>query len=105
MSFKWLVSLAAWLDRRFPPKVVVTQEVFEALQAKEHKHSKEIASLQGEVLVLKADNVAQAKSISGLKDLLSKSASPALSDALRRADFIASGRMGAGAEPVVAENA
>ena len=63
-----LLAALTWLDRRFPPKVVVTQEAFDAIQEKEHKHSKEIARLQGEDLVVKGRIAALEKSFSALKD-------------------------------------
>ncbi len=68
MTFRWLVRLASWLDLHFPPKVVVTQEIFDGLQLKEHKHSEEIARLQGEDLVVKARIAALEKSLAALKD-------------------------------------
>ncbi len=98
MTFRWLVSVAAWLDARFPPKVTVTDEVFAALQEKEHRHSKSIAVLSGEVLVLKGELRAAEKSIAALKELIVKGGLSGVSDIQRRAQFIAEGRMSAPAE-------
>jgi outer membrane murein-binding lipoprotein Lpp len=72
MTFRWLVAVAAWLDARFPPKVTVTDEVFAALQEKEHRHSKEIAKLSGDVMVMKSEIAAAEKSLAALKDFISK---------------------------------
>ena len=98
MTFRWLVAVAAWLDVRFPPKVTVTDEVFEALQAKEHRHSKEIATISGEVMVIKGELRAAEKSIAALKDFISKGGAGGVGDMNRRAQFIADGRMPAPAE-------
>ncbi len=46
-------------------------------------------------MVLKSELRAAEKSMAGLKELLSKGGAPGISESLRRADFIASGRMGA----------
>jgi hypothetical protein len=76
MTFRWLLRAAEWLDKRFPPKVVVTQEMYDALQAKEHRHSKELASVQGELMVLKERCGAQEKSLAALKDGIVKGQVP-----------------------------
>ncbi len=102
MTFRWLVSVAAWLDARFPPKVTVTDEVFAALQEKEHRHSKEIATISGEVMVLKSDLRAAEKSIAALKEFIAKGGTVGISEMQRRAQFIAEGRM---AEPAGAGGA
>lgn len=68
MTFRWLVSLAAWLDKRFPPKVVVTQESYDALQEKEHRHSKELARLAGEIHVERDRVTLLEKSLAALKE-------------------------------------
>ncbi len=102
MTFRWLVAAAAWLDARFPPTVTVTDEVFAALQAKEHKHSKEIATMSGEVLVIKSELQAAEKSIAALKEFISKGGAGGVSDMQRRAQFIAEGRM---ADPAAAGGA
>jgi hypothetical protein len=97
-----LLRLAEWLDKRFPPKVTVTDEVFAALQEKEHRHSKEIATISGEVLVLKGELRSAEKSILALKEFISKGGTTAISEANRRAQFIAEGRM---ADPAAAGGA
>lgn len=71
-----LMRALAWLDLRFPPKVVVTQEVFEAMSAKNHKNSKEIAALQGEQMVLRDRIAALEKSFAALKDGIVKGVVP-----------------------------
>lgn len=45
MTFRWLVRLAAWLDSRFPPKVTVTDELYNALTDRVHRQDKMAASL------------------------------------------------------------
>jgi hypothetical protein len=102
MTFRWLLRSAEWLDKRFPPKVTVTDEVFEALQAKEHRHSKEIATLSGEVMVVKSELRAAEKSLAALKDFIAKGGAGGISDVQRRARFIAEGRM---PEPTATEGA
>lgn len=102
MTFRWLVSIAAWLDARFPPKVTVTDEVFAALQEKEHRHSKEIANLSGDIMVLKSELRAAEKSLAALKDFIAKGSSGGVADMQRRARFIAEGRM---PEPAATEGA
>jgi hypothetical protein len=90
MTFRWLLRIAEYLDRRFPPKVVVTQEVFEALSAKTHKNAKEIAALQGEQMVLRDRLAGAEKSLAAVKEALTKGGSPAtaaVKDRLRE-DFI-----------------
>ncbi len=98
MTFRWLVRAAAWLDARFPPKVTVTDEVFAALQEREHRHSKEIASLKGEEMVLRDRVLALEKSIAALKDFIAKGGTTGIPEMQRRAQFIAEGRMSAPAE-------
>ncbi len=72
MTFGWLIALAKWLDSRFPPKVVVTKAIYDALQIKEHKHSQEIAALQGANMVLRDRVQSVEKSLVALKDGISK---------------------------------
>ena len=44
---RYFLRLAEWLDKRFPPKVTVTEESYNGLQAKEHGHSKSINEIMG----------------------------------------------------------
>ncbi len=67
---------AEWLDRRFPPKVVVTQESYDEMQAKLHKHNKELARLAGENLSERGRIDALEKSLAALKDGIAKGKVP-----------------------------
>ncbi len=93
MTFRWLLSFAEWLDAHFPPKVTVTDEIFDALQGKIHHHSKEIAKHSGEEMVLRDRVTALEKSVAALKDFIAKGGAGGVSDMQRRARFIAEGRM------------
>lgn len=83
----------AWLDSRFPEKVVVTQAKYDAIAdaMKEHGayniNTRQITKLHEERL----DKLEA--SVQGIKDLLNKT--PRQSDAERRAEYIATGRMAA----------
>ena len=89
-----LIGALSWLDKRFPPVVTVTKEAFAALQENQYRIRKDYGTLCDE---RKADSerISQAeKSISAIKELLSKSGSTMLiPEAQRRANFIAAGRM------------
>lgn len=63
-----LLRAAEWLDRRFPPKVVVTQENYDEIQAKLHKHNKELARLAGENLAERGRIDALEKSLAAIKE-------------------------------------
>ncbi len=71
-----LLRALAWLDARFPPKVVVTQEIFDALSTKSHNQAAAIAHLQGEDLVVKSRLLSVEKSLAALKDGISKGKVP-----------------------------
>lgn len=90
MNFRWLLRFAAWLDARFPPKVVVTQEIFNDMQEKIHRHNKELARLAGENLAERSRIDALEKTISALKDGISKGKIPisATEKDKMREDFI-----------------
>lgn len=76
MTFRWLVRAAAWLDKRFPPKVVVTQEQFEAIQERVHRQQQQNAKLAGE-LVTVTEKLAQVeKSLAALKEGIVKGEMP-----------------------------
>lgn len=90
MTFRWLLSIATWLDRRFPPKVVVTQENYDELQQKLHRHNKDLARLAGENLAERGRIDALEKSFSALKEGIVTGKVPALAldKAKMREDFI-----------------
>lgn len=65
-----------WLDKRFPPKVTVTDEMFAAMQDREHRHSKEIANMSGELMVLRDRCLILEKAMAALKDGIAKGQVP-----------------------------
>ena len=67
-----LKQFADWLDRRYPPKVTVTEEVFDELRRNEHMLRKSVSSLKLEYDTMQAEFVAIRKSVDGLKDALAK---------------------------------
>lgn len=67
-----LKAFADWLDKRFPPKVVLTQEDYELVKGALASVCKEVLE-DGHRIKLIAERVeATEKSIAALKDLLSK---------------------------------
>jgi hypothetical protein len=107
-----LLRAAEWLDRRFPPKVVVTQESYDAMQEKLHKHNKELARLGGENLAERGRIDALEKSLAAIKDGIANGKVPtgAVKDRLRD-EFVSgrgeawAGRPQAPAAPPVVEEA
>lgn len=78
-----LKRIADWLDRRFPPRLVVTQEAYDALLEKQHSISKRADKFRDELNELavgigkeiKADRErisALEKSLAAMKELLAK---------------------------------
>jgi hypothetical protein len=93
---KLLVRMAAWLDRRFPPKVTVTESNYVDLTTKMDCHDAMFQTHAHEVNTLKSRVTVLESQMAALKDALIKSGSIAIkteADKLR-ADFIANGRMG-----------
>lgn len=90
MTFRWLVALAAWLDRRFPPKVVVTEANYAEMQEKLHRHNRELARLAGENLAERGRIDSLEKSLAALKEGIVKGVVPvAPADKVRlREEFI-----------------
>ena len=72
MNFRWLLDIASWLDRRFPPKVVLTKEQYEELDAREHRQSKRIADLSGEILVCRERLGVVEKTLAAVKEAIAK---------------------------------
>lgn len=69
---KLLIRFAAWMDARFPARLVVTQEIFDTLSARFHRQEKLTDSLR---IVLDDEQVRVAaleKSVAALKDLIAK---------------------------------
>lgn len=70
-----LLRLAEWLDKRFPPRVVVTQEQYDALTDRAHKHEKTLAALKMEISDLSGRCASAEKSIVAIKDALARGGS------------------------------
>ena len=88
-----LIAALSWLDKRFPPKVTVTKEMFEALIEREHQRMKTATMIRMDLDTQRERIDGAEKSIHALKDLLAKSADPAVKAESRRAAFVATGRM------------
>ena len=52
MSFRWLKLCADWLDNRFPAKVHVTDEVFQALLKRESERQLRANTQEAEISAL-----------------------------------------------------
>lgn len=89
-----LIAALTWLDKRFPPKVTVTKEAFDAMVEREHARAKASTSLRMDLDTAKERIKTLEASVAAVKDLLAKGGAvgPALEK--RRSDFIATGRMG-----------
>lgn len=72
MTFRWLVAVANWLDARFPPKVVVTQALFDGLSERVHRLAKENATQAGDIMVLRERVNALEKTVAAVKDGIAK---------------------------------
>jgi hypothetical protein len=88
-----ILRLVEWLDRRFPAKVCVTVEKFDEIYRLIDIQTKRAMGFGDNNLMLHERITRLEDSVSAIKELLAKPANPA-KELLRRADFIASGRMG-----------
>lgn len=88
-----LIGLLMWLDARFPPKVTVTKEGFDALIEREHSRMKSMTSLRLDLDTQKERIKGLETSVAAIKELLTKAAQASTVSETRRAAFIASGRM------------
>lgn len=89
-----LLRLAEWLDKRFPPKVVVTQSMYDSMVEKQHRHGKDILMLGQESNVLRDRCFTSEKSLAALKDGIVKGQVPlsstekaAMRDSFIRGEF------------------
>lgn len=87
-----LLAALTWLDRRFPPRVTVTKEAYEAMIEREHQRAKGATTLRLDLDTTKDRIKNLETAVAGIKDLLAKGGSSPAPEK-RRADFIASGRM------------
>ena len=69
---KLIKQFVDYLDRRFPPKVHVTEALFDELRRTEHLHRKNLTSLKMEFDTMQAEFSALRKTVDGLKDALTK---------------------------------
>jgi hypothetical protein len=90
MTFRWLLRVAEELDRRFPPKVVVTQADYDGLQERVHRQSKDLAKFSGELMVERQRIGDLEKSLSALKEGVVKGDIPVTTSerARLRDDFV-----------------
>lgn len=88
-------ALAAltWLDKRFPPRVTVTQETFDALLEREHQRAKQASSHRLDLDTTKERVRVLETAVAALKDALAKGGTGAIVAETRRAAFVATGRM------------
>lgn len=110
MSFRWLKRMADWLDNRFPAKVHVTDEAFQALLRHESERQMRANTQEAELAVMtqKLKNLGivlenlvplldRVDSLEGtlgqIKEVVTKAAAPEAQASARRAAFVASGRM------------
>jgi len=105
-NIRSLKAFVDWLDKRYPPKVRFTQELHDYLRERIYAHGKRMDGLQETSIDRFADMRGEfaadrkrisdlEKSMAALKDLLAKGSGPGSpAEQQRRADFIATGRMG-----------
>lgn len=82
-----------WLDKRYPPRVRVTDELFQSMLELDTKRVQQMNSHAVMLDEQRARIVAIEKSLAAIKDAMVKGAGPAIAPEKRRADFVASGRM------------
>ena len=89
-----LKAVVLWLESRFPPQVVLSEESFSALV----RRIDAIESSTGKLSQMNQSNWERVnsveKSVVALKEALVKATSPAAVADNRRSNFVASGRMG-----------
>ena len=61
-----------WLDRRFPPKVKITREIYEDLLSHDIEINRRVASLSDNLLYLQGELDKTIKSLNAIKDILAK---------------------------------
>ncbi len=99
-----LKRLADWLDARFPAKVHVTDEIFQALLRRETERQMHLntlsSAIETEVNAARSGHRLLCERIDALegtivavKEFVNKAEAPAAAAAARRAAFIADGRM------------
>ena len=81
-----LKAFVEWLDRRFPPRLVVSEVEFRAMSTVQKEHHLRYLQLEEKVDAME-------KTISALKEVLTKGIMPGVVKEQRRAEFIANGRM------------
>lgn len=90
-----IIAAFQWLDKRFPPVVVVTQEDYAAFKEQASRHEKTTGALRLHFDDQQARIVSLEKSVNAVKDALSKGGFIPKADSEKlRSDFIANGRMG-----------
>ena len=67
MSFRWLKRLGDWLDNRFPAKVHVTDEVFQALLKRETERTQRANTQEAELAALTGLLARQGAALAELK--------------------------------------
>lgn len=87
-----LIAALSWLDKRFPPKVTVTKEGFEALLAREHSRMKDATALRFEIDTLKDRMKKEEESTAAIKKVLMEAATVGAQHEKRRSAFVESGR-------------
>lgn len=88
------IAALSWLDQRFPPKVTVTKEGFEALLDREHARMKSATSFRIDLDTQKDRIKGLETSVAAIKELLSKGGAVGPAMEHRRAEFVKTGRMG-----------
>ena len=86
-----LVALGKWLDARFPVKVHVTLEMWDALNEDVHTLRDEFNAYKMGIIEHNAKIHGLEEAIHAIKDAIAKG--PIIAADKRRSDFIAQGRM------------
>lgn len=88
-----LKTFADWLDKRFPPKVHVTEDSFNSLLRQETGRTDRINSHEATLADHRVKIASLEKTIAAIKDHLAKGGAVGPAAELRRAEFIANGRL------------
>ena len=88
-----LKRLTDWLDRRFPPRLVVTVEQFDAYADRLHRVEQHFTAFREDSYAVAERVVVLEKSLTAMKDAIQKGQIPAVIAQQKRAEFVATGRM------------
>lgn len=69
---RWLLRCAEWLDKRFPPKVVVTQKDYEAFTDRGQRHESALGAMRLSMDELRTEVTGVKASLAAIKEALAK---------------------------------